>query len=248
MDKNTQGILLHRFEHSDNSAILKVLTPDEGFCSFIWKGAKRVKKGGGFGSIALPLNRLELTARFKGEDNLHLLKEVRVAEPFQRVIADPERSAIAIFLGEFLYRIAPSLPPDPEFYQELEACIRTLDSKTDPRDLHLHFIARSMIYQGIAPEGSPGKGDLFDLREGYFKRESPPHEDLLGSEQCQILDTMLSKGLGEKERFLKGTSERQDMLRKLIEHHRIHLGEFGKIHSLEVLQEVFSDDSTQPFR
>lgn len=243
MDKSTKGILLHRIEHSENSAILKVLTPEEGLASFIWKGAKKKRKGGSFGSIAIPLNRLELTARFKDADELHLLKEVKVANPFQKVLSEPERSSIALFLSEFLYRISSFQGPDPEYFEELEAFVDALDRIEDPRDLHLHLIARSMLHQGIAPEGNPEGSRNFDLLEGSFRKGIPEHTHYLDREESRILQHMLETGPGDEERFLKGRTNRQELLGKLIEHHRLHLGEFGPIRSLQVLREIYSDPS-----
>lgn len=240
MDKNTKGILLHRIEHSDTSAILKVLTPEEGLSSFIWKGAKKAKKGGSYGSIATPLNRLEITARFKEEEGLHLLKEARIEKPSQNLISDPERSAIALFLGEFLYRSSRSQPPDPAYYDEVETCIEMLDRTQDPKDLHLHFIARSMHAHGIAPDEVPDGNEHFDLLEAQLKSEEPSHGHSLTPRESELLDRMLRTPLQEHQRFLKGTGSRQELLRKLIEHYRIHLGDFGPIHSLEVLQELFA--------
>jgi DNA repair protein RecO (recombination protein O) len=242
-EKSTKGVLLHRFDHSDNSAILKVLTPDDGCCSLIWKGAKKRKKGPSYGSIALPLNRLEISARFKGEDALHLLKEVRVTDPFQQVLQDPVRSSIALFLSEFLYRTTPLQAPDPSQYQELEQFIEALDRIDDPKDLHLHFIARSMLYQGIAPESEEDEGGHFDLLKGTFQEQRPEHEHYLKPLQAEIFGQMLATGPDGTGRFLNGRKERQDLLGKLIEHHRIHLGAFGTIRSLEVLQELFSEEA-----
>lgn len=241
VEKNSKGILLHRFDHSDNSAILKVLTPEEGACSFIWKGAKKRQKGASYGSIALPLNRLELSARFKEGDGLHLLKEIRVTTPFQKVLEEPERSAIALFLSEFLYRTTPFQPPDPYHFQEIEGFIEELDRMEDPRDLHLHFIARSMLYHGIAPEEEAPENAHFDLMQGCFRKTPPEHEHYLSPSLAEPFAEMLTQGPGEQERFLKGTEKRQELLGKLIDHHRIHLGSFGRIRSLEVLQELFTD-------
>lgn len=240
MDKSTKGILLHRFEHSNTSAILKVLTPEEGLSSFIWKGAKKAKKGGSYGSIATPLNRLEITARFKEEGGLHLLKEARIEKPFQNLISDPKRLAIALFLGEFLYRSSYSQPPDPDHFEEVETCIEMLDRAKDPTDLHLHFVARSMHTHGIAPDEVPSGNEYFDLLEGQLQSEEPSHEHALSPEQSQLLDRMLRTALEDYQRFIKGTDARQDLLRKLIEHYRVHLGDFGPINSLDVLHELFA--------
>ncbi len=241
MDKSTKGILLHRIEHSDTSAILKVLTPDEGACSFIWKGAKKAKKGGSYGSIAIPLNRLEITARFKEEGGLHLLKEARIEKPFLNLINDPERSAIALFLGEFLYRSTQLQPADPEHYREVETCIEMLDRSPDPKDLHLHFIARGMHTHGIAPEELPDENGYFDLIEGKLQKEEPTHGHSLDPQESQTLASMLRTELEEHHRFLTGTKARQELLKKLIQHFRIHLGELGPINSLDVLHDLFTD-------
>lgn len=242
MDKTTRAILLHRIDHSESSAILKVLTPEEGFISLIWKGAKKKKKGGNYGSIAIPLNRLELQARFKEAGGLHTLKEAKVERPFQNLMDQPERSSIALFLSEFLYRITPHHPPDADLYEELEAFIEVLDRSEDPRDLHVHLIARSMQHHGIAPHQGPAPDEHFDLWEGLSKKERPEHPHFLDPEQSSTFYRMLSKGPHEYQRFLKGRKARKDLLAKLIEHYRLHLGEFGRIRSLEVLEALYDDE------
>lgn len=241
MDKSVQGILLHRIDHSESSSILKVLTPEEGLASFIWKGAKKNRKGGGYGSLTLPLNRLELNVRFRKEGELHHLKELRLAEAFQRIPFDPDRRNIAFFLGEFLYRTGQSRAPDPEFFEEVRTSIDMLDQSEDPTDLHLHFLARNMLLNGIAPPDDRSDASFFDVIDGVFRTEQPSHEIYLGRAESEALKRMLETPVQEYRRFIQGSAQRRRILEKLLEHHREHMGDFGKIQSLEVLQLLSSE-------
>lgn len=238
MEKTLQGIVLHRIEHSDSSAILKVLTAENGLGSYIWKGAKKKRKGGNYGSITLPLNRVEISARHRREGELHLIKEIRISEAFRNIPFDPMRNSIAIFLGEFLYRTAHHQSPDPSYFGTVWECIGILDQAEDPRDLHIHFLAQAMIPHGIAPELEAGSDAYFDILKGEVIRREPEHHLFLSPEQSQTLSEMLRTEIEDHRRFLVGTSERQQLLGKLIEHFRVHLGDFGPINSLEVLKEL----------
>lgn len=66
--------------------------------------ASRSRKSAVNGLLFQPLSLVEFEADIRPRSGLHPIREAKSWQPFQSLPYDPYKSAIALFLAEFLYR------------------------------------------------------------------------------------------------------------------------------------------------
>ena len=103
MYQKVTGIVLHSLKYNDTSNIVHVYTRESGRVSFLVKVPKS-RKAGVRPMLFQPLAMLELEADFRPNVSIHRIKEAKVVLPFKTLPYHPYKSAMAMFLAEFLYR------------------------------------------------------------------------------------------------------------------------------------------------
>ena len=100
----SKAIVLRSLKFGDSSLIIDMFTELEGRISFITRIPKTAK-----GKIKKqyfqPLTLLDLEFDYRPRTSLQLIKEVRILRPYGSIPFDPVKSAILLFLSEFLYYV-----------------------------------------------------------------------------------------------------------------------------------------------
>lgn len=129
MQEKTSAIVLHCLRYNDTSYIANVYTETVGRTSYIIK-VSRARNGGVRPSLFHPLALLELEAEGKNTAQLRRVTEARLLHPLHSLPLDPFKSAIALFLGEFLHHalreegVKPSALRLPAPLHPLARCLR----------------------------------------------------------------------------------------------------------------------------
>lgn len=105
MLQKTLGIVLHTLKYKDTSLIADIYTEVAGRASFM-VSIPRSRKAAVKPVLFQPLALVELEADFRPNATIYKVKEAKSLYPFATLPYDPYKSAIALFLSEFL--IAPS--------------------------------------------------------------------------------------------------------------------------------------------
>ena len=103
MLQKTQGIVLHSLKYKDTSIIVDIYTEVSGRASFLVP-VSRSRKAAVKSVLFQPLSLVELEADFRPNTTIYKVKEAKSFYPFTSIPYDPYKSAIALFLSEFLYR------------------------------------------------------------------------------------------------------------------------------------------------
>ena len=103
MLQKTQGIVLHSLKYKDTSIIVDIYTEVSGRASFLVP-VSRSRKAAVKSVLFQPLSLVELEADFRPNTAIYKVKEAKSFYPFTSIPYDPYKSAIALFLSEFLYR------------------------------------------------------------------------------------------------------------------------------------------------
>lgn len=103
MLQKTVGIVLHSLKYNDTSNIVDIYTQHTGRASFLVK-IPRSRKSTVKSVLFQPLAMVEFEADYRPNTNLYPVKEAKSWYPFYTLPYDPYKSAIAMFLAEFLYR------------------------------------------------------------------------------------------------------------------------------------------------
>ena len=103
MLQKTLGIVLHTLKYRDTSMIVDIYTEVAGRASFM-VSVPRSRKAALKSVLFQPLALIELEADFRSKATIFKIKEAKSFYPFSTLPYDPYKSAIALFLSEFLYR------------------------------------------------------------------------------------------------------------------------------------------------
>lgn len=241
MWKQTQGIVLRTVKYKDTAFMATVYTELAGRVSFqVRMPATRrsmVKP-----ALFQPLALLELEADFRPAATVYRLKEAKSAYPFSSLPYDPGKSAIALFLAEFLYRAVREVEENPPLFAYLKHSIIWLDEcRKGFANFHLVFLMRLSRFLGIYPNlDNYRPGCYFDMQNACFT-SFPPSGCMryLSPEEVSALVRLMRMNYDTMHLFSMNRQERMRCLEVIESYYRFHLPDFPELKSLEVLKELF---------
>lgn len=241
MLQKTLGIVLHTLKYNDTSLIADIYTEVGGRSSFIVK-IPRSRKSAVKSVLFQPLALVEMEADFRPNSSLYKIKEAKSFYPFSTIPYDPYKSAIALFLAEFLYRAVREEVENRPLFTYLQHSIIWLDECRDGfANFHLVFLMRLSRFLGLYPNLEDyGKGDYFDLLNSCFTPLRPQlHSSyILPGEASQLL-MLMRMNYETMHLFAMNRVERTRCLLIMNEYYRLHLPDFPVLKSIEVLKELF---------
>ena len=241
MYQKTAAVVLRTLKYKDTKLIADTYTEEQGRVSFV-VSVPRSRKSVLKPVLFQPLALVEVEADFRPHAGLQQLKGVRALRPYATLPYDPRKSAIALFLSEFLCRALREAGPDYPLYAYLCHSLQWLDECGEGfANFHLVFLMRLSRFLGLYPnlEGY-AEGDYFDLRAACFTHLRPGgHADYLGPQEASRLVMLMRMNYETMHLFAMNRSERMRCLELLNEYYRLHLPDFPELKSLEVLKETF---------
>lgn len=241
MLQKTRGIVLHVLKYKDSSLIVEVYTEEVGRASFM-VFIPRSRKAAVKSVLFQPLALLELEADFRPNATIYKVKEAKPLHPFSTLPFEPRKSAIALFLSEFLYRAVREEAENRPLFAYLCHSIIWLDEcKEHFANFHLVFLMHLSRFLGLYPNlDHYHRGDYFDLRNACFTSIRPLiHSDYLLPEEAARLSRLMRMNYDTMRLFAMSRQERTRCLTVINEYYRLHLPDFPVLNSLEVLKELF---------
>lgn len=235
----SQALVLHQIPYSDAFSVVHLYTREFGRQAYLLTRSRKNSKLRQ--SLFQPLSLIEYEADHKGSRELQRLKEARSLFAFTGIPMDPVKNAIALFLSEVLYRALEERESNPALFDFLVQSVEILDlCREGAANFHLVFLIKLTRYLGFYPnleDKAPGK--YFDLQAGTFCSLQPSHRDWLSPEDAQGFAVLLRINFENMPAFRYDRYQRQRILRQTLDYYRLHLSEFPRIKSLDVLQELF---------
>ena len=241
MQEKTTAIVLHCLKYNDTSHIVNVYTETVGRCTYIIKVA-RARKSSVRPSLFHPLALLDLEVEGKNTAQLRRISEVRQLYPLHSIPIDPYKSAIALFLGEFLHHALREEGANAPLFAYLTHSIRWLDESEEHSiaNFHLVFLIRLLRFLGIYPNVETYMpGDYFDLLGASFCARPPLHGHFLRPEEAEVIPRLMRMNFATMHLFSFNRQQRMRCLEVLNDYYRLHIPSFPQIRSLEVLKELF---------
>jgi DNA repair protein RecO (recombination protein O) len=236
----SRGIVFRQVKYAETSLVVKVFTEEYGLMSFLVKGA-RGPKSRMRAALFQPLTILDLIISRKEKQELHHIREARLAYMARTIPFEISKTAILAFMNELLYKTVREEAPNRMLFNFIEGMIRRLDESTGGTAiLHLFFAAHLTRYLGFFPDGIyTGPACHFDLQEGCFK-ETPfiSGPNILEGIPCAFFWDLLGAGPDELSKLRAAGSVRNELLDKLLLYYRIHLPLTGEFKSHLVLRDV----------
>lgn len=233
----TKAIVLSALRYQEKSLIVKCFTESDGLKSYYVRDAFTSKKSSQKTVYFRPLNILEIEASHKNKGTLEYFKEVRMAYPYFSINTDITKSSIAIFISEMLHHCIKEEEKNLSLYSFLETALLWLDSHDGAVNFHLILLLEITKFLGFYPDGSNEDCSFFEMTEGVFV----PYASIscLTAEETKLLRRLIPLKFDNSTKAFH-VSERQALLKILLDYYAFHLDGFKRPKSLDVLKEVFS--------
>ena len=236
----SEVIVLGAVKYGDSSVILRTYSREHGLISFI-AGGVRNRKGPVKPSMTQVFSILQVVYYSKAKGELKRIKEASVSEPLQEVFYHPMKSGMAMFLAEILQHVIHEEESNPPLYEFLHHAVHSLDAlQKGLAYFHLEFLYQLTDYLGFRPEEPLGKPVYFDLLNGVYSASEPMHAHFLHGQALEhwiILDHFDTDVEGQR---LLNLEQRRQLLDHLILYYRLHVRDFGRLKTLDVLTEILS--------
>lgn len=242
MLQKTVGIVLHTLKYNDTSNIVEIYTELSGRASFLI-AIPRSRKAAVKSVLFQPLSIIEFEADYRPKVTLYKIREAKSFYPFSSLPYDPYKSAIALFLAEFLYRAVREEGENRPLFAYLQHSIMWLDACDKSfANFHLVFLMRLSRFLGLYPNlDDYRKGAYFDLLNACFTPLQPKlHSFYIKPDEAFRLSQLMRMNYETMHVFGMSRAERMRCLTIINEYYRLHLPDFPVLKSLSVLQELFS--------
>jgi DNA repair protein RecO (recombination protein O) len=233
----TKAIVVSTLRYQEKNLIVKCFTASDGMKSYFVRGAFGSKKAGQKIAYFQPLTVLEIEATHKNKGTLEYLNEIKLAFPLETIHLNVVKSSISLFISEMLYVIIQEEERNEDLFHFLETAILWLDTHPHVANFHLIFLMEMTKFLGFYPDQQADVFPYFDMLEGIFT------PDIRSTCLIESETRLIKKLMGLKFDHTQNTfnvTERQILLKILLDYYQLHLGNFRKPKSWEILKEVFS--------
>ncbi|MCQ2069232.1 MAG: DNA repair protein RecO C-terminal domain-containing protein [Bacteroidaceae bacterium] len=241
MWQQEHGILIGAVKHNDRTSVARIFTRTHGMVPFVWflsKSGKNASRN----TLLQPLTHLEFQAEYVPNENLHHLKDAKNSLPYKDIPFNPQKSAIALFLSEFLTYALNGEQNNPGLFSFLTESLRWFDNAPEGSyaNFHVAFMIGTARHIGICPNADEyTPGSVLDMRDGCFSALLPKHTEFMQADLSYKLHLLMNSSYDQmKDAPLTG-QERVNMLNALNTYFRLHIPSFPVLKSIEVLETVF---------
>ena len=218
----TRGIIFKFIRYRESSIIATVFTEQLGIKSYLVNSV-RTRKPTYSISFFQPLTLLEMVVYNKENVNLNRVSEIRCENQFRSIPFNHNKSAIALFLSEMMYKVIKHESHPEDIFRFVHDSVLSLDHlEKGFENFHLQFLLKLTRYLGFYPESG------IEINSQLFQeRNSSPSE----------IDALLNNSYEEN---LGGLSNHQriQLLDQIIDFYRLHVENLGEINSYRILREV----------
>lgn len=232
--EKVRAIVLRTVRYNDRKLIVDLYTDIHGRMACVMPLKCRL----------IPLNIIDMETEYHPSHCLQTVKSlmsISHAYVLQEIRFNPVKSAIALFLAEFLNNILKEEVANQDLFDYLSTSIRILDkSQRGTANFHITFMMRLTRLMGICPN-LDGKDDTayFDLADGNYTQAIPPHRHFLMPDEARVLPWLFRMDFRNMHLFRLSHTQRNRCLGILTEYYRLHLFNFGELKSQDVLQGMF---------
>lgn len=240
MLEKTRGVVLHVIRYDDRSMVVDIYTESRGNVSF-WVKMPASRKAASRSVRYIPLAMLELDFDFRPSAGLQRIKDARYDYTYLSLPYHPLKSAVGLFLVEFLYKVLKNEVANAPLFAYLTNSLQWFDrSERGYANFHLVFITRLTRFLGFYPNVEDYReGDYFDMLNACFVHERPLSAACLGPEEAARIPVFMRMNYDSMRFFAMNRQERMRYVEVLNDYYRLHIPDFPELKSLDVLKEVF---------
>ena len=240
MLQKTRAVVLYNVNYSDAYSIVHVYTEEFGLASYLTAKTKS-RKAKVPKSIFHALSVVELETDHKNLREIQRIKEAKIHFPLYSVLNNPVKSAISIFIAEFISKVIREVQPNKYLFDYILQSLQVLELvEKSFANFHLVFMIRLSQFLGFYPDATGyEKGMFFDMQNGIFVSFKPNHPHFFNPDESQVFYYLLRMDYENMSNFKFSRHERKEIIYRIIGYYRLHLTALPEIKSLEILHEVF---------
>jgi len=188
-----------------------------------------------------PLSILDLEVEHRDSRDIQKIKEAQVAMPLYSVTSDLNKTTIIFFLSDFLSKVLKDISENKSLFQFLQQSIQILEyTDKSVANYHLAFILNLTRYLGFHPNLEDyNQEDIFDMLNGIFVNKQPAHKHFVSRSDSFALSKLARITYENMHLFRFSQQDRINIINRILEYYRIHLGDFPSMKSLDVLHELY---------
>jgi len=235
--QKVQAIVLSKYKYAESSIIVHAYTNTFGFLSLLISGVRKAKakqKANWFQALQI----IDVELNLKEGQELVRPKEVRLAEPLHSLQNEIYKSTVCLFLGEILHNTLRHEQQNTVLFDFLVSAIRWFDTHPFHPDFHLLLLTKLAHFLGFKLEEAPGR--YFDVLNGEFVDSPNRSHYFLEPTISEALKVLIGTNFDEFSTRKMPRQQRQALLDGLILFYQLHLQDWKKLKSREILQEVMT--------
>ncbi len=233
------AIVLSKLRYRDHDLIVKCYTKQRGITSYLIRGALKTQKGSSKTVYFQPLSLLLIDEYFKPDRSLQGLKEVKLDYLYKSLHTNILKSAIVMFLSEVLTTVLKEEESNEPLFSYLENSLKWLDDGAEFSNFHLLVLVDLTKYLGFYPDNQNRNFEYFNLSSGLFESKKSGFYSVYGK-NIMVLQALLGTNFDELNTINLNSKQRQSFLNMILLYFELHLGDFRKPKSLEILNQVFN--------
>jgi DNA repair protein RecO (recombination protein O) len=230
-----KGIVLSGIKYTDNRDIIYMYTDTNGRKTFLYSRRKK--------SCRLsPLSIIEFEASGRKNAEMQYLKEFVLAPPLPGISASVRKSAVAMFIGELLYRVVKEEEHSPSMFEFICSSIRMLDLlDCGIANFHLHFMVQLSKHMGFSIPPNRNGYDCFDTKYSKFVFVKPLHPQYFDVGNTEILSHLLELPVNRLNDLKITGDRRMNFANQMLGFYSSRFDHTLIIKSLNVLHEIFKE-------
>lgn len=236
----TRGIVLRTVKYSETSLICDIYTEAKGLQTYLISGVRK-KNAKTSASLLQVMSLLDLVVYHRPNKDINRTKEIKPAYIFSQIPFSVTKGAVGLFITELIQKTVKEAESNLELFEFLFQTFVLLDKTPHPiANFHLHFMVHFSRYLGFMPFVEDLKTTpFFDLKEGIFTPEEPPHADFLNPIESTLLLTLREHSMKNAHLMPIHRAQRQQLLDKLIRYYQYRIDGFSGLNAYGVFKEIF---------
>ncbi|MDR1583449.1 MAG: DNA repair protein RecO [Prevotellaceae bacterium] len=229
-----KGIVLSGIKYTDNQDIIYLYTDQKGRRTYI---LNRQKKG----NRLFPLSLIDFESSGRQNAEIQYLKEFVFSPLLLEISTDVRKSSIAMFIGEFLYKVLKDEDSSSVLFEYISNSICLLDMLRDGvSNFHLYFMVQLSKYMGFSILANKSDYDYFDIKYCKFVFTQPLHPQYFDKENTKILSHLLILPSNQLNRLKLTGEQRINFANCMLDFYSSRFDHTLIIKSLNVLHEIFN--------
>lgn len=236
-----RGIVTSVVRHSDRHNVLTLYTRERGRVALLVPAGKG-KSAAVRNASLMPLSVISCDISFRADRELQFLGQFQREYLWKEIYFEPVKSAVAIFIAEFVNVFTRNSPPDPALWDYIVKSVALLDtSKYTIANFHLGFLVKFLYFAGVKPDLSDWqKDDWFDMLEGICTPEPRVYKMAVPPHLTELLPLFGRMNPRNSHCFRMNAQQRNEFLSLLLKYFAIHFPGLDSLKSPQVLKEIFS--------